>query len=200
MSTSLIPDLKNIINTFLTPIEYITSISDNIINFNKKIFTQILENYQKIFPLDFYEEVHAEALKICTLFNKDRLDKYKLNPKYVASIIMTYIVKNDLISLKDITDYGAFIRCVYYHIEQRIAENQEIFHESYTYLVTKYISATNRSKITEGSNIIMEAIEILKDTDPDIYDTTLPENIFQKLDSSIDKLIDQRSYYKSKFN
>ena len=196
---SIISDLQNIINTFLTPIEYITSISDNITNFNKKIFSQILENYQKIFPLEFYEEVHMEAVKMCTLFNKRGLEKYKLNSKYVASIIMSYIVENDLKSLKDVTDYDAFIRCVYYHIERRIDENKEIFYESYTYLITKYISSTNRSKITKGSNIIMEAIEILKDTDPDIYDTTQPEKIFQKLDPIVEELLEQRTYYKSIF-
>ncbi len=90
--TELIKDLENLSHEYLDPYTYVKLIATDPKLFDLRTYEKILVNHEKIFPLLQYNDIHNEAIKFVDYLKPVLLDgKQKINPTYVASIIMDQI-------------------------------------------------------------------------------------------------------------
>lgn len=191
----LTKDLIDLKNQYLDPISYLKLISSKPEEFNPKLITSIIENYEKQFPLAMYLEVYALAKKYAdkwTDMNTNiKCGKTKLDPLYISTIILRKICLNgENIGSVDDTHPS---EGTYLEVEEWVSKQQDSLMEHIDEVdseIAKYISDDEILLKIEKMNqlfdpdtedsieayntlsLFYKAWEILKIQDVNVYDTS----------------------------
>jgi hypothetical protein len=189
--TILINDLEYLSHEYLDPYTYIKLIATDPKLFNLKTYEKILANHEKIFPLIQFETIHTQAIKMIEKIKPWVLDgKQKINPIYVTGLIIEQISRygEDLVSIFDTNIEGVIINA----IENTIKEHIKFINSDYGELIGFFNDDFYEVLNAMGEklrDLIFQAFEILKATNPEVFDTDHPFSYQDKLEPILKTLV-----------
>lgn len=200
--TELIKDLIDLKNQYLDPISYLKLIALKPEEFNPKLITGIIENYEAQFPLTTFLGVYNLAEQYANSWTDMDINfgRTKLDPLYISSIILRKIsIEGESISSVDDTSPREYI---YNEVKNKVVHKEDLLIEYMEHVVEhpeKYISdQTIISKITKMNELFFsgddEKYEVynvldilynvwkkLKKVDPSVFDTSDLSTYSEKL-------------------
>jgi len=190
--TTLIDDLEYLSHEYLDPYTYVKLIATDPKLFNLKTYQKILANHEKIFPLIQFEATYTAAIKMIEKIKRYILNgKKKINPIYVTSLILEQISKygEDFESITDSNIVGVISNTV----EETIKEHIKLINTDYRELIgnfkdDKLVDILDDMGI-KLRDLIFQAFEILKATDPEVFDTDHPFSYRDKLEPILKTLV-----------
>ena len=199
--TQLIPDLQNLKNEYLDPISYLNLISAKPEEFNPKIASKILENSEKVVPLDYLTKIYKlseeYAIKIPDImcYKNEGFGEIRINPLYIAGLILknTLEIENkELLEGEILEDVEEEILMIHSNYE---ASSKKIYKEIRKFYGQKSGLEIKLKKIVKGGSnletIIANGFANLKKTDSQIFDTDDDNKHFAKLVPYIAEIVDQ---------
>lgn len=188
----LIKDLSDLKNQYLDPISYLKLIALKPEEFNPKVILSILETYEKQVPIATFLSAYQLAREYAEKWTEMevRSAKTKIDPLYITSLILRKIsFEGETISGVDDTHPREGIYTEVENSIQNLEENLEVrmneiidypsYFTSDNLLIEKIkqmddLYDTDDPKYQKyfPQTIAWKAWEILKEKDPDVYDTS----------------------------
>lgn len=182
--SQLIPELRDIKNQYLDPISYLELISKKPEEFNPGIIPEIIKNYNKIFPTQYFKifeisKQYAEKWNTEIKSEIDDLDS-KIDPLYVSGILIKYM-NNYGLNISNVHKEETEIRNkVYSHVTGQNV-NVSTIEDFMLYLEVndkvdllkkvKTLYDSDDEKFDSLINTLRESLKIQKSKDPEFYDT-----------------------------
>jgi hypothetical protein len=163
--TSLIPDINDIKNQFLDPITYLKLISVNPEEFNPRLISTIINNFESQFPLSLF---------INTLYNDIRVDPILINSLILRGISTRFLTENQVINKDDIQ----------VDLDNILEEARDMLLDDPYSVLSNNMNNDLYDKLMSFSNddlveVCKEAFELLKKDNSHVYDTT-PMNMYSE--------------------
>ena len=164
--TPLNPDLVDIKNQYLDPISYLKLISVKPEEFNPKIISSIINNFESQFPLSLFTHTFKKAKELSDSYEDIRADPICITSLILRNISQGCIDENDDVKQKDIqTD-----------LENYLEENGDIFYDSPYNVLDDDMDDDLYNKLTElpydqFKYVCEDAFNKLKNDNPHVYDT-----------------------------